>query len=161
MKNILFVFGMIGVTLFSCNSPKTGDTIDNNIISEEISIEAIDFDAILNIHWKLIALEGQPIERVENQEDEVYFTLHPEEHRLMGFSGCNTITGNYKLEAGHRIRFSNIASTLKSCPDVDIKESDFTKVFELADNYTIDGNKLSLNVGKRAPLAVFEAVDIK
>ena len=47
---------------------------------------------------------------------------------------------------------------MKMCPDVDVNESDFLEVFELADNYTIKDDVLTLNVGMRAPLAVFEAV---
>ena len=50
---------------------------------------------------------------------------------------------------------------MKICPDVDVNESDFLKVFELADNYTISEDILTLNVGRRAPLAVFEAVYMK
>ncbi len=47
---------------------------------------------------------------------------------------------------------------MKTCPDVDIKESEFMEVFKLADNYTISGDILNLNVGRRALLAVFKAV---
>jgi heat shock protein HslJ len=62
------------------------------------------------------------------------------------------------LEEGNRIRFKNMAVTMRACPDVDVNESEFLEVFELADNYTINGTILSLNVGRRAPLAVFESV---
>ena len=47
---------------------------------------------------------------------------------------------------------------MRACPDVDVNESEFLEVFELADNYTINGTILSLNVGRRASLAVFESV---
>ena len=78
---------------------------------------------------------------------------------LSGFSGCNIFNGQYELMKGNRISFkSNMASTMKACPDVNIDESRFLQIFETADNYTINGDSLSLNVGKRAPLAVFEAV---
>ena len=43
------------------------------------------------------------------------------------------------------------------CPDVKVNEAEFLKIFEIADNYTITGDELSLNVGRRAPLAIFEA----
>jgi hypothetical protein len=45
---------------------------------------------------------------------------------------------------------------MKVCPDVDINEQSVLAVFELTDNYTLGDGELSLNVGKRAPLAVFE-----
>lgn len=47
---------------------------------------------------------------------------------------------------------------MKTCSDEDIKESEFMEVFKLTDNYTISGDILNLNVGRRAPLAVFKAV---
>ena len=49
-------------------------------------------------------------------------------------------------------------STLRACPDVKVNESEFLKVFNLTDNYTMVEDKLTLNIGRRAPLAVFEAV---
>ncbi|HRM13944.1 MAG TPA: META domain-containing protein, partial [Flavobacterium sp.] len=70
----------------------------------------------------------------------------------------NVLSGEYALEEGNRIRFKNMAVTMRACPDVDVNESEFLEVFELADNYTINGTILSLNVGRRAPLAVFESV---
>ncbi len=51
-----------------------------------------------------------------------------------------------------------MAVTLKACPDKDLSELDFLEVFKLADNYTMDGNTLSLNVGRITLLAIFEAV---
>lgn len=113
---------------------------------------------IVEKYWKLKTLEGQPITMKDNQEREIYFTLKSGDNRVVGFAGCNAISGEYTLEKGKRIRFKNMATTMKACPDLDFNEAEFLKVFELADNYTIDGDELSLNVGKRAPLAVFEAV---
>lgn len=115
-------------------------------------------EPITEKYWKLKTLEGKVIKMAENQDREIYFILKTDDNRVRGFAGCNTITGNYKLEEGNRIRFSKMATTLMICPDVDVNESEFLKVFELADNYTIKDDVLSLNVGRRAPLAVFEAV---
>lgn len=113
---------------------------------------------IVEKYWKLKTLEGQDIQMAENQEREVFFTLKNDENRVTGFAGCNTLTGEYTLEDGNRIRFANMGVTMRACPDVDFNESEFLEVFNLADNYTVNGDTLSLNVGRRAPLAVFEAV---
>lgn len=113
---------------------------------------------IVEKYWKLKTLEGQDIQMAENQEREVYFMLKTDENRITGFAGCNTMTGEYTLEEGNRIRFSHMGVTMRACPDVEVNESEFLEVFNLADNYTINGDTLSLNVGRRAPLAVFEAV---
>ncbi len=109
-------------------------------------------------YWKLKTLEGKDIKMGENQEKEVYFILKENETAVTGFAGCNDFFGTYTLEKGDRIRFSKMGSTLKICPDVDFNESDFFKVFELTDSYKISGDTLELYVGRRAPLAVFEAV---
>jgi heat shock protein HslJ len=113
---------------------------------------------VVNKYWKLIKLEGQPIEMVENQEREQYFTLRSD-GSITGFAGCNYFNGSYTLEDGNRIRVDeNLAMTMKLCPDVDVNEIKYLEVFKLADNYTISNDTLSLNVGRRAPLAVFEAI---
>lgn len=115
-------------------------------------------DGITEKYWKLKTLEGKEVKMAKNQEREVYFMLKNDDNRVTGFAGCNIIMGTYSLEDGNRIRFSQMATTLMACPDVDFNESEFLKIFELADNYRITGDKLELNVGRRAPLAVFEAV---
>lgn len=112
---------------------------------------------IVNKYWKLKTLDGQMVEMAENQEREQYFILK-NDSTVTGFSGCNNFQGQYVQKKGNRISFSNMASTMKLCPDVDLNEIDFLEVFELTDNYTINGDTLRLNIGRRAPLAVFEAV---
>ncbi|EGV43788.1 META domain-containing protein [Bizionia argentinensis JUB59] len=113
---------------------------------------------ITETYWKLKTLDGKAVTMADNQEREIYFTLKNDGNRVTGFAGCNGLSGEYMLEDGNRIRFVNMATTLKACPDVDVNESAFLKIFELTDNYTVNNETLSLNVGKRAPLAVFEAV---
>ncbi len=108
-------------------------------------------------YWKLKTLEGQPVTMADNQEREAYFMLKSD-GSVKGFAGCNTFNGSYDLEDGNRIRFSQMLATLRACPDVEVNESEFLQVFNQADNYTINGDMLMLNVGRRAPLAVFEAV---
>ncbi|WP_289023984.1 META domain-containing protein [uncultured Salegentibacter sp.] len=113
---------------------------------------------IVGKYWKLKTLGGQEVKMSENQEREIHFILESNTNRIKGFAGCNTFNGTYALEEGNRINFSQMAATLKACSNLTINESEFLKVFELANNYTIKGDVLSLNIGRRAPLAVFEAV---
>lgn len=154
MKAQIITFALIAFTFFSCKTveKKNTDSVDNS------KTEMNQDNEITEKYWKLKTLEGQDITMADNQEREQFFTLKTNENRVIGFAGCNAITGEYKLEEGNRIRFSNVGTTLKACPDVDVNESEFLEVFNLADNYTIKDDILSLNVGRRAPLAVFEAV---
>ena len=113
---------------------------------------------IVNKYWKLKTLEGAAVTMQPNQEKEQYFMLRSD-GTMSGFAGCNLFNGDYELMKGNRISIKqNMAMTLRACPDVKVDEIAFLKVFEQADNYTIKGDMLELNVGKRAPLAVFEAV---
>lgn len=124
---------------------------------KSIFVRAKD-NEIVNKYWKLKTLDGKPVKMAKNQEREQYFTLKSD-GTVSGFAGCNQFNGQYKLEDGNRIRFNeNLAMTMKSCLDLELNESEFMEVFQLTDNYTINGDILNLNVGRRAPLAVFEAV---
>lgn len=157
MKTQILTLALIVITITGCNSTKK-----NNIEARKNSnSEMMANNPITEKYWKLKILEGREIKMKENQEREIYFTLKIAEKRVEGFAGCNTINGTYELEEGNRIRFSQMATTMKACPDVSINESEFLEVFNLADNYTIVNDTLSLNVGRRAPLAVFEAVKFK
>ena len=154
--SILFL-SLLSLVLVSCGGNKRADNDATSV--DETVVEQQDFDQdIAGKYWKLIKLEGQDVEMVENQEREVYFSLNADDSAVSGFAGCNTITGEYELEEGNRIKFNNMGITMMMCPDVDVDESEFMEVFELTDNYTIHNDTLSLNIGRRAPLAVFEAV---
>lgn len=154
-SEFLDIFGLVD------NYRITGDKLELNVGKRAPLAtfkRVVKDESITNKYWKLKTLEGKEVKMAENQEKEIYFTLKTDENRVAGFAGCNTLMGAYTLETGNRIRFSNMASTMMACPDVDINDRDFLKIFELVDNYTVNGDELSLNVGRRAPLAVFEAV---
>ncbi|NLZ96312.1 MAG: META domain-containing protein [Bacteroidales bacterium] len=154
--SILFL-SLLSLVLVSCGGNKRADNDATSV--DETVVEQQDFDQdIAGKYWKLIKLEGQDVEMVENQDREIYFSLNADDNAVSGFAGCNTITGEYELEEGNRIKFNNMGITMMMCPDVDVDESEFMEVFELTDNYTIHNDTLSLNIGRRAPLAVFEAV---
>ena len=148
MKTKSIIFALLAMVTVGCNSTKnTSLKTENNSITEK--------------YWKLNILEGKKVTMAKNQEREIYFTLKTDQNRVTGFAGCNAFSGEYSIEDGNRIRFKNMAITMMACPDVAVNESEFLEVFELADNYTINNDVLSLNVGRRSPLAVFEAVYIK
>lgn len=148
MKLKLITLSLLAFAVFGCNSSK--ESANNN--------EHAAHNKITETYWKLTKLEGKEVKMGASQDAEPHFMLKTGEKTLFATSGCNTLNGVYNLEKGDRIRFTNMATTLKACPDMELSEADFFKVFELTDNYTIVGDTLSLNVGRRAPLAVFQAV---
>lgn len=131
---------------------------ENNATTDKPSVEDTTQNEIVNKYWKLKVLEGNAVKMTKSQEKEQFFMLKSD-GTINGFAGCNNFNGSYKLEDGNRIRVDkNLAVTMKFCNDAGIKENEFLQVFNLADNYTINNDTLSLNVGRRAPLAIFEAV---
>lgn len=141
-KSILAIAAIL--SLYACSNTRKAT-------GGETSVNA----TIVNTTWTLVQLEGKPITKGSNQEQTAHFKLQPD-GRVSGHTGCNGLGGEYKLEAGNRIRFSNMLGTLMYCDNVPW-EADYKEVFTLADNYTLSHDTLRLNIGRRAPLAVFVA----
>lgn len=106
--------------------------------------------------WKLVELRGQP---VPASSREPYLILKVEDNRAHGSTGCNSFGGTYTLnEEASRISFGQIAMTQMFCADAMETEKAFTEVLEQADNYSLNGDHMTLNRARMAPLARFEAV---
>jgi heat shock protein HslJ len=152
MKRNLLFMAMIALIcgMYSCKS-KSYVKPDTGMISS-----ATSNPDLTNRYWKLVEIMGKPVTYPEGYANEAFVSFKPD-GTVTGNFGCNTFNGTYTLQEGNRIRFSQMAATLKMCLDMAI-EAEFVKVLEVADNYNLDGNKLVLNRARMAPLARFEAV---
>lgn len=113
-------------------------------------------DTITEKYWKLVELRGQPVSGLEK---EPHLILKTEGSRVTGFGGCNNFSGTYTLdEAKLRISFGQMVSTLKACASGMEVEREFNAVLGQVDNYSVNGDHLTLNRARMAPLARFEAV---
>jgi heat shock protein HslJ len=115
---------------------------------------------IRETYWRLIELNGKPIHASEGSRSEAHLILKVEENRIFGSTGCNRFFGTYEMEAEIlRISFSKVGASLMACQDIDY-EGAYLEVFERADNFSIseDGQYMSLNRARMAPLARFEAI---
>lgn len=115
--------------------------------------------SLVETYWKLTELGGKPWQSKKGVR-EIHIILKQKDSRVQGFLGCNTCSGSYELKEGNRISFKNVAITLMACPDMTM-EDELKKVLERTDNYSISGDKLSLNKARMAPLARFEAVYLR
>jgi copper homeostasis protein (lipoprotein) len=111
--------------------------------------------SLTGIQWKLIELNGQPVPALKRQP---YFILDAG-GQVSGFGGCNTFAGTYtRDEAASRISFGQLASTTMACiAGLDV-EGSFYEMLRNVDNYSLNGDHLTLNRARMAPLARFEAV---
>lgn len=154
-------------TLLSVFNDANNFTITGNILRLNVGKKAalaefhrrLDFaDSINGKYWKLLTLNGKEVTMGKNQEKEQYFKLIANDNTIEGFGGCNGFGGSFSLGEGNSITFSNMLSTMMYCEGLPVSENAYFSVFETANNYTILNDTLSLNVGKRAPLATFVAV---
>ena len=112
---------------------------------------------IKDTKWKLVELNGQPIAKSTNASKEMFLQL-VKENRYAAYAGCNNMMGGYELnENTLRIKFTKGASTMMACPDMETEQA-FAKMLEMVDNYSINGNQMTLNKARMAPLARFEAM---
>lgn len=109
---------------------------------------------VSNKTWKIIELNGKAI----NEDAQKYFIQIDADKKQFGAkAGCNSIGGSVEIKGDFNISFSKIFSTMMACPDM-TNEMAFTSILEKVDNYTTDGEYLSLNKARMAPLARFEWV---
>lgn len=146
MKTGIFLVGFALVLpgLISCKSNK-------QVTSEKETLP------IIEKYWKLIEINGIPVNLPVNQTREPHMILKEIDKRVVGNSGCNSFFGNYEIQGENRISFSKIGATKMACENMEV-EGQFFKVLEMVDNYTTKTDTLSLNKAKMAPLARFVAV---
>ena len=150
MRKIIFAFLSFAIIFAGCKSTQKVPALPiQPIPGATIGLQ--------ETYWKLTELMGKPAVISERMKKEIFIILKKEGSRVQGFSGCNTIMGLYELKEGNRITFSGMASTMMACPDL-ATESEFNKMLGTVDNYSINGNLMTLNKARMAPLARFEAV---
>lgn len=114
---------------------------------------------VTETRWKLIELNGKKLTALERAP---YLVFGREDRRVNGFGGCNAFDGPYELDEAHwRLRFGQVASTMRACLAGMAEERELHEVLRRTDSYALDGTTLSLTVARMAPLARFEAEDKK
>lgn len=127
-----------------------GAGMEESISSDK---DASENAALTDGQWLLIKLRGEPVDP-EAGRKAPFLVFDEEKSRFGGNNSCNDISGNYHLKEGNRIAFTMIITTQMACMPNEI-ELPFMEVLDMADNFTINGDTLSLNKARMAPLAVF------
>lgn len=149
-ENMLLHLDMDGQTV-------TGELADRYVLRKQIAkTPDLTGRCILDTRWKLVELWGKPV-AASDEGRAAFILLSSKNARFTGFGGCNAASGAFELKIGNRIRFTDMASTLMACPDMDV-EQEFFQVLGMADNFACDGQTLFLHKARMAPLAKFEAV---
>jgi heat shock protein HslJ/uncharacterized lipoprotein NlpE involved in copper resistance len=127
----------------------TGDLADRYVLGR-ISNDA----RIEDRKWLLVEIMGQAYEP-SDEGRAAFLLLDSGERRASGNNSCNNFFGGYVIETGQRIRFAgNLGATMMACPDT-MTEQTFMEALATVDNYSIDGDRLTLNRARMAPLLRF------
>jgi copper homeostasis protein (lipoprotein) len=129
-------------------TPNTG-ALASNYVLEKVTPQLTGW------RWTLVELRGQPVTGLERAP---FLVLNADNKQASGYGGCNNFSGPFELEeATLRLRFGNIASTMRAClSGMDIEQG-LHEVFGMVDNFSMSGDQLSLNRARMAPLARFVA----
>lgn len=150
----LTVLNMFAILILfaSCDVSKKGTDTNSKEQSREMALNK-ETTTIKNIKWKLVSLMGK-----NASDGNAFIMFSNESDKVYGKGGCNNFNGTYQLKTGNQIKLSKIATTLMACANME-DESQFIEVLEMADNYSLNGKKMTLNKARMAPLAVFEVIE--
>lgn len=98
--------------------------------------------------WELKEINGKSIDKTDFAKiPELNFTK--EENRVSGNSGCNSMSGTYKIEED-KITFGPIAGTKMACEGTG--ENQFTTAFNTVQKFKLQGKTLKLydGIGNKA-----------
>lgn len=137
-----------------------GNRIEGEL-KEKYQLKKVYFNnEISEKYWKLIELNGEKIILEKNQNTAPHLTLKNENGRFFGNGGCNAFQGSFELSEGNKIKFSNIAATKMFC-DIMETEQELFNVLEMADNYSVKNDTVSLKNASLVSLAKFQLVYAK
>jgi len=131
----------------------TGDNASRYVLSKS------NYE-ILEKYWKLVELNGKDVIADSTFIKDPHIILKESNNRIIGNGGCNSISGEYKIESLNRITVSKMISTKMACQRMAL-ESEFLEALQKADNFNVVGDMLMLNKARMAPLARFKAVYLK
>ena len=144
MRSIFFIFSIVCL-ITACDTAKKVASNDANSTP------------LTGTKWRLIELDGKPVaEKINGKEP--FLELQEVDKRYAASGGCNGIGGQFTFSKNGRIQFSQGMSTMMACENMEV-ETQLKNALIATDNYTINGNTLSLNKARMAPLARFQAVN--
>lgn len=117
--------------------------------------------SLKDTYWKLIELNGNEINMPSTQIRNIRIKLFGTDSRMMGYGGCNQISGNYEQE-GSALHFKKMSNMMRTCesPFMEIESQILKKLLNTVTVYRIEDNHLIFLTSDHV-LARFEAINIK
>jgi copper homeostasis protein (lipoprotein) len=112
---------------------------------------------LLNMYWKLTALNGKPVLAAANQREPSLVLQSAGLHqRATGSGGCNRFTGSYELD-GDSLRFGALAGSMMACESGMETEKEYLETLPRVRTWKVLGLHLELFDAAGTLLARFEA----
>jgi len=150
---------------FEMRLPMEGDQPQPTLVIERFvevrpgGCETASDASLENTYWKLVQLDGAPVEVFERQR-EAHLILQPAQRRITGSGGCNRFQGSYRLEA-NKLSFGQVAATLMACTHGMEQERKFLDALARVGRWAVTGERLELFDASGAPLAQFDSVYLR
>lgn len=116
--------------------------------------------SILEKYWRLVELNGKPIADVAGRTKEPFIMFKAGTPSFSGNGGCNTLLGKYELGNNNKIGFSNLVTTMMSCPDLDTEQA-LRDALESTDHFIVTEEFLKLEDANKRSTAKFVCVYLK
>ena len=143
-----YAVGENTLTMLDGSGAKIEGDLASLYILEKTNAKEIAFT---DTKWKLVTLFGKEV-----KDSKVFISFATEDNRFFGNNSCNNFNGTFEVKNGSQLKLSEVATTMMACPDM-TTEKQFMEVLNTADNFSLNGNTMTLNKARMAPLAVFEA----
>ena len=114
-------------------------------------------DYRLNDIWNLQSMNGKEVSRDQYPNEWPSMIIDSQNNTFTGNTGCNNMKGSLYYEP-NLLRFKDILTTKKMCPNDRGQEKDFLKALESTTTYTIENNRLTLS-NPNGELLVFRKGD--
>ena len=160
MKHYRYIMTAITlvIVLSGCNL-LNGTTKSGNYASTVVEVDTlsnpasfIEVSDVINGEWMIYSINDK---RVTGEDNRPYITFEESSLRFYAFNGCNTLNGDYRLGTDNRISFSNVLSTMRSCPDAEY-EYEINNAINAARSLSITqvGNEYFMSVFNEAKRGV-------
>lgn len=163
MKKIYLIASLALVMMTSCKKDQTTEA-DANAANDTTAVKTETVEVatekpagtidpatgkllISENKWVLSELNGAA---VTNTTDKDYFiNLDSNLARFSGFTGCNSVEGDYQIVQAGKLVFANVNGTETAC-DVTKMEKEFLAALKSTDSYMIEGDMLHFHKGNTA-----------
>lgn len=156
MKQTILFLAVASVVLqsSSCHSSKPSTptdspvTKDTSTVERETTIKTGGSEMLYMYRWYLAEINQREV-RSENSRS-AHLSFSPGQVSIVvGFTGCNRLSGTFELLEDHQIKFSPLAVTKMACLNNDQTESLFLPALSATNGWSVENNTLLLYNGDK------------